>query len=50
MEHKQKNDHSDQTNQKHVLITGGAGFIGSALALKLKTLNYNVIIFDNLFG
>ena len=48
MEHKQKNDHSDQTNQKHVLITGGAGFIGSALALKLKTLNYNVIIFDNL--
>lgn len=31
-----------------VLITGGAGFIGSNLALKLKNLGYEVRIFDNL--
>jgi dTDP-L-rhamnose 4-epimerase len=30
------------------LITGGAGFIGSALALKLQSLNREVVIFDNL--
>lgn len=30
------------------LITGGAGFIGSSLSLKLQTMNHEVVIFDNL--
>ena len=30
------------------LITGGAGFIGSSLALKLQSTNREVVIFDNL--
>lgn len=33
---------------KRVLITGGAGFIGSHLAEKLVTLNAQVTILDNL--
>jgi dTDP-L-rhamnose 4-epimerase len=33
---------------KNVLITGGAGFIGSSLALKLLGKGYNVTVLDNL--
>lgn len=33
---------------KKVLITGGAGFIGSNLALKLIDLGYEVVVLDNL--
>lgn len=33
---------------KNILITGGAGFIGSHLALKLKTRGYEVTVLDNL--
>ncbi|MBJ9482829.1 NAD-dependent epimerase/dehydratase family protein [Acinetobacter baumannii] len=33
---------------KNVLITGGAGFIGSNLALKLVAKGYNVTVLDNL--
>lgn len=33
---------------KRVLITGGAGFIGSSLALKLLSKNYQVTVLDNL--
>ena len=33
---------------KHVLITGGAGFIGSNLALKLMSKGYQVWVLDNL--
>lgn len=33
---------------KNVLITGGAGFIGSNLALKLLSKGYNVTVLDNL--
>jgi dTDP-L-rhamnose 4-epimerase len=35
-------------NMKNVLITGGAGFIGSNLALKLISKGYNVTVLDNL--
>lgn len=33
---------------KNILITGGAGFIGSNLSLKLKTKGYHVTVLDNL--
>ena len=33
---------------KNILITGGAGFIGSNLTLKLIKLGYNVTVLDNL--
>lgn len=35
---------------KRVLITGGAGFIGSHIALKLIEKGYYVIVLDNLLG
>ena len=33
---------------KNILITGGAGFIGSNLALKLISKGYNITVLDNL--
>jgi dTDP-L-rhamnose 4-epimerase len=33
---------------KNILITGGAGFIGSSVALKLVDKGYNVTVLDNL--
>mgnify|MGYP002663333577 CR=1 FL=1 len=33
---------------RRVLITGGAGFIGSRLALKLLEKNYQITVLDNL--
>ena len=33
---------------KNILITGGAGFIGSNLALKLIAKGYQVTVLDNL--
>lgn len=35
-------------NSKNILITGGAGFIGSNLALQLIEKNYQVTVLDNL--
>ena len=36
------------TNEKYVLITGGAGFIGTNLAARLLTEGKKVMIYDNL--
>lgn len=36
--------------KKKLLITGGAGFIGSSLALELLGRNYEITILDNLSG
>lgn len=33
---------------KKVLVTGGAGFIGSNLSLKLANDGYEVVVLDNL--
>jgi dTDP-L-rhamnose 4-epimerase len=33
---------------KNILITGGAGFIGSNLALKMESLGYHITVLDNL--
>ena len=35
-------------NMKNILVTGGAGFIGSNVALKLLDKGYNVTVLDNL--
>src|SRR6187549_3100318 len=38
-------------SQRHILITGGAGYIGSFLASELLRLNYRVTVLDSLlFG
>ena len=33
---------------KHILVTGGAGFIGSHLCRKLLQSGHNIICLDNL--
>lgn len=35
-------------DKKNVLITGGLGFLGSTLAIKLTQLGANVTVVDNL--
>ncbi len=39
----------EENNIKNILVTGGAGFIGSHLCKKLINLGHNVICLDNLF-
>lgn len=34
---------------ENILVTGGTGFIGSNLAIKLKKLKNNVIVYDNFY-
>ncbi|MEL7006799.1 MAG: NAD-dependent epimerase/dehydratase family protein, partial [Bacteroidota bacterium] len=34
--------------EQSILVTGGAGYIGSHVALALKSSGYNVIVLDNL--
>ncbi len=33
---------------KNIMITGGAGFIGSHIAVELLDKDFNVVIYDNL--
>ncbi|MFI5359671.1 MAG: NAD-dependent epimerase/dehydratase family protein, partial [Halanaerobiales bacterium] len=33
---------------KNILVTGGAGYIGSHIGKKLAEAGYNVIVLDNL--
>ena len=42
--------HADAFQGKRVVITGGAGFIGSHLAEALTLLGANVVVFDDLSG
>jgi UDP-glucose 4-epimerase len=35
-------------HQKTVLVTGGAGFVGSHCVAELVSREYNVVVFDNL--
>ena len=35
------------SNKKKILVTGGSGFIGSALVKRLVRLEYDVVVFDN---
>ena len=39
----------EENKKKNILITGGAGFIGSHLCERLLTDNHKVICLDNLF-
>lgn len=41
--------YSNKPNVKKILITGGAGFIGSHLAKKLLERGHEVVVMDNLF-
>jgi len=40
---------SEEMKKETVLITGGAGFIGSYMARRLLSENYKVVVADNLF-
>ena len=34
--------------EQNILVTGGAGFVGTNLVQRLKNLGHNVIVIDNL--
>ena len=38
----------DSTNNGSVLLTGGAGYVGTHTALQLLEQNLNVVVIDNL--
>src|SRR5258708_20154717 len=37
-----------ECNYVHILITGGAGFVGSELAVRMSDKNHRVVVMDNL--
>ena len=39
----------EENNSKNILVTGGAGFIGSHLCKALVNLGHNIVCLDNLF-
>lgn len=43
-----KSNRSKQLDGSNVLVTGGAGFIGSSLVRQLENKNCDIIVFDNL--
>jgi nucleoside-diphosphate-sugar epimerase len=43
-----KLNRAEQLQASNVLVTGGAGFIGSSLVRQLEYKNCNIIVFDNL--
>ncbi|MBK6770932.1 MAG: NAD(P)-dependent oxidoreductase [Ignavibacteria bacterium] len=45
---KSENSKKEQNTNRHVLIIGGAGYIGSVLARKLLSKSYQVRVLDNL--
>ena len=47
---KSKSSSSKQLDGSNVLVTGGAGFIGSSLVRQLEKKNCNIIVFDNLIA
>ncbi|KAI9305013.1 hypothetical protein BJ944DRAFT_180735 [Cunninghamella echinulata] len=40
--------HHNSQQQKYVLVTGGAGYIGSHTVLELLKANYSIVVLDNL--
>jgi UDP-glucose 4-epimerase len=38
----------DRNSEKHILVVGGAGYIGSHTALHLNEAGYRTVVFDNL--
>ncbi|KAI8086435.1 UDP-glucose 4-epimerase [Halteromyces radiatus] len=46
--HSQQHLLSTPYTKKHVLVTGGAGYIGSHTVLELLNANYSIVVMDNL--
>ena len=47
-EKESKSNRSEQLDGSNVLVTGGAGFVGSSLVRQLEKKNCNIIVLDNL--
>jgi UDP-glucose 4-epimerase len=40
--------HADENEQKYILVTGGAGYIGSHVCKALSTAGFSPVVYDNL--